>query len=82
MSMLVDRRKTHGNFRDVASVSQGLKEILKIGPSCAHLTDTEREGLEMILHKIARIVCGNPHFKDHWADIAGYATRVEEDCNV
>ena len=28
----------------------------------------------MILHKVARIMAGNPKEADHWRDIAGYAT--------
>ena len=27
----------------------------------------------MILHKIGRILAGDPNHKDHWVDIAGYA---------
>ena len=30
----------------------------------------------MILHKIARIGCGNPEFIDHWQDIIGYAQLI------
>lgn len=36
--------------------------------------------LEMIAHKVGRILAGNPHFEDHWADIAGYA-RLSADRN-
>ena len=32
--------------------------------------------MKMILHKIARIGCGNAQFIDHWRDIVGYATLV------
>lgn len=31
----------------------------------------------MILHKIARIMNGDPDHIDHWHDIAGYATLIE-----
>lgn len=33
----------------------------------------QREAMEMIVHKIGRIIHGNPHEADHWRDIAGYA---------
>jgi hypothetical protein len=36
------------------------------------------ESLDMILHKIGRIVAGDAAFKDHWVDIAGYATLVAD----
>jgi hypothetical protein len=32
----------------------------------------------MIVHKIGRIVNGNPDKVDHWDDIAGYATLVSD----
>ena len=32
----------------------------------------------MIVHKIARILAGDPNHADHWHDIAGYAILVEE----
>jgi len=31
----------------------------------------------MILHKIARILNGDPEYSDNWHDIAGYATLIE-----
>ena len=34
------------------------------------------ESLEMILHKIARILNGNPNYSDSWFDIAGYSMLV------
>lgn len=37
-----------------------------------------REALEMIAHKIGRILAGDPAYDDSWVDIAGYATRVAE----
>lgn len=37
-----------------------------------------KEALEMIQHKVARILNGNPEVKDHWTDIIGYATLVEK----
>jgi hypothetical protein len=35
-----------------------------------------QEAAEMIVHKLARIVNGNPFYMDSWVDIAGYATLV------
>ena len=36
----------------------------------------QREALEMIQHKIARIINGDPNYADSWVDIAGYAQLV------
>jgi hypothetical protein len=38
----------------------------------------QREALDMIAHKIARIINGDPDYADSWVDIAGYATLVSE----
>ena len=38
----------------------------------------QQEALEMILHKIARIVNGDPDYADSWVDIAGYAKLVAD----
>jgi len=69
------RAKTHGSFEANAEMSQALK--LRIGSAGnLGLSDTQREALDMIALKISRITTGNPNIKDHWADIAGYATLV------
>jgi hypothetical protein len=52
-----------------------------IGVQYADLLSTDAviaEALDMILHKIGRIVAGDATFKDHWVDIAGYATLVAD----
>lgn len=74
--VLAERKKQHGDFRDHSKIAQALKRVVKGGVSYHLLTDVELEGLEMTLHKIARIVSGDPHKKDHWVDIAGYNTLV------
>lgn len=30
----------------------------------------------MICHKMARIINGDPNYRDSWDDVAGYATLV------
>jgi hypothetical protein len=45
------------------------------------LDDDQSEALEMIAHKIARILNGDPNYVDSWLDIAGYATLVAERLN-
>lgn len=80
VQLLVNERgKTHGNFGDHARVTQRLKEVIqteladRVRRQQPYLTATQIESLEMIAHKIGRIVAGDPNFKDHWDDIAGYA---------
>jgi hypothetical protein len=42
------------------------------------LTDDQWEAMEMIAHKLARIINGDPDYHDNWADIAGYAKLVAD----
>lgn len=81
--VLRDREKTHGDFKTHAVVSVGLKQCVeeywKNGHSPLQTLTNEcvtREALDMILHKIGRIVAGDEMEPDHWLDIVGYATLV------
>jgi bcepNY3gp66 len=79
--ILAERGKTHGKFWEHAKVSQELKEAISchFDTHANSLSPQQQEALEMICHKIARIVAGNPNFVDHWRDIAGYATLVADE---
>jgi hypothetical protein len=77
--ILTERAKTHGDFRNTAELGQGAKLIWRSESGWSRLTPTQREALDMIASKIARILCGNPHAADHWVDIQGYAQLVAED---
>ena len=70
------RGNTHGDFSTNAQISQRFKDI--VGLYRGKLNAQQSEALDMIFHKIARILAGDPNFKDHWYDIQGYAKLVEE----
>jgi len=73
---LEQRGSRYGTFTTLASTAQDIKKaIFKSDPK---LTDDQRESLEMIAHKIARIVNGDPNYADSWVDLAGYATLVSD----
>jgi hypothetical protein len=38
-----------------------------------------QESLDMICHKMARILNGNPYHFDSWHDIIGYARLIESE---
>ena len=42
-------------------------------PGWQRLSPDKKEALEMIRHKIVRILNGDPEFHDSWHDIVGYA---------
>jgi hypothetical protein len=72
--ILAERQTTHGDFADVATLDQMMKDLFKTSPNWNRLTDVQRLSLEMIAHKIARILSGDPNHPDHQADIIGYAS--------
>jgi hypothetical protein len=76
LSFLPERQRTHGDFDRVSECAQRLKEFWRAHPSWSRMTPSQKEGIEMIEHKLCRILCGDPNFRDHWQDIAGYAMRV------
>ena len=81
---LGDRKMTHGDFRDHARITQSLKNVMRGQQGLKRLTDMQVEALEMIFHKVGRILAGDPNVHDHWDDIAGYAKitseRIPKDC--
>lgn len=78
--VLDQRAVDYGAFKDGAELMQGIKRLMaahaqKHGKTFA---DDQWEALEMIVHKIGRVVNGNPDKVDHWTDIAGYAKLVAD----
>lgn len=72
-SMVTARERTHGDFTLVAAVAAEMRDLLRAQPRWADMLVGQREALDMIALKMARIVCGDPGHLDHWDDIAGYA---------
>jgi hypothetical protein len=77
-STLADRGKRCGPFTGQATIAQLLKQDMRDTPQWKFLEHYQKEALEMIAHKIARILNGDPNYDDSWRDIAGYAMLV---CN-
>ena len=75
-AILKERGKQHGDFAVNARVSQDLKKVVRGSLPTNHLTPSQSEAIDMILHKISRIVAGDPNHIDHWVDISGYATLI------
>jgi hypothetical protein len=76
--ILKERSKTHGDFTDVANCSQQTLDGWRSKPGWDKLSLTQKEGLAMIAHKVARILSGNPNEREHWLDGAGYFTCVAD----
>jgi hypothetical protein len=76
--ILTERGKRYGVFEEHAILCQHLKAIMRNASGWDHLRSDQCEALEMVQHKIARILNGDPHYADSWRDIAGYATLVAD----
>lgn len=75
---LGERGKTYGTFAELGKISQPLKFVMRDQPGWYALDADQKEALEMIATKIARILNGDPNHADHWHDIAGYASLVDK----
>lgn len=79
--ILEERGKLYGDFKTHAEIAQQLKRVMAIYIKRKHvafLSSDQQEALDMIAHKIARILNGDPNHVDGWRDIAGYATLVAD----
>lgn len=76
---LEERGKRYGEFKTHADITQTLKSAMIAAPKWSVLTPSQKEALDMIAHKIGRILNGDPNYADSWHDIAGYATLVEDE---
>lgn len=75
---LTERGSRYGKFKDHARIAQDLKAIVRLHAHGRPLADDQREALDMIMHKVARILNGDPTYVDSWVDIAGYAQLVAD----
>jgi len=74
--ILAARGARYGMFKEHAKISQDIKDVMKATVVWDKLEDDQIKALEMVDHKIARILNGDPNYSDNWVDIAGYATLV------
>jgi succinylglutamate desuccinylase len=75
-AITAERGEQYGDFADQAHIAQDLKDYMRLMPGWNDLLPHQRESLDMIQHKISRILNGNPNIVDSWSDIAGYAHIV------
>lgn len=78
---LNERGSRYGKFTGHAEITQGLKDQMRASPNWGILSDDMKEALEMVAHKIGRILNGDPTYVDSWHDIVGYVKLVEDRLN-
>lgn len=76
--LITERASTHGDFELNTDFMQSVKGKMRVikGSKYSGLDAYQKEALDMIVHKIGRILFGDPTTVDHWDDIAGYAKLV------
>jgi len=79
--LIAERGSRYGKFSDGAIIMRNLKSVMHSTDGWERLGDSQKEALDMIQHKIGRVLNGDPNYDDNWKDIAGYATLIAEELN-
>ena len=80
-NILTERQNTHGDYKEVAEMAQLFRKLMRKTVGWTDMNDAQREALDSMATKFGRIGSGNPHFRDHWDDLAGYATLASMNCD-
>ena len=75
---LEERGSRYGSFEGHAQITQDFKDIMRNTRNWEILTPSMKEALEMVSHKVGRILNGDPTYADSWHDIAGYSQLVDK----
>lgn len=75
---LAERGSRYGSFDEHARITQAIKSAMADSPNWRHLAPDQREALEMVAHKVGRILNGDPCYHDNWHDIIGYVKLVAD----
>ena len=76
--ILQERGDNYGDFITQAYLSQQLKALVVKGENWGDMRPFQAEAMSMIIHKIARIINGDPDYVDSWRDVEGYAKLVAD----
>lgn len=75
---LEERGSRYGDFCEHARITQAIKSACVDSPNWPSLSADKREAIEMIAHKLGRVLNGDPEYHDSWHDIVGYAKLVAD----
>jgi len=77
---LTERGARYGLFMGHAEIAQELKALIRLHLEQRNkiLLPDQQEALDMICHKIARIINGDANYSDSWLDIAGYSKLIAD----
>jgi len=80
--ILEARGSKYGSFDMHALITQSIKIAMKNTKRWNDLNPAQKECLEMVAHKIGRILNGDPYYLDSWVDIIGYTQLVVDDIKL
>ena len=75
-NILKERGSRYGDFGSHAIITQTIKEAMRHSPNWAKLPNDMKEALEMVAHKVGRILNGDFTYTDNVVDIIGYMQLV------
>ena len=76
--VLKARSQRYGPYKVHAAAEQAIKRAMQSQPGWQNLNDVQQSVLDMVVHKIARILNGSADHADNWIDIAGYSKQTKE----
>lgn len=77
---LAERGARYGDFTDHANIVESVLDVWMATPGWAKLSADKRQTMRMLADKTARILNGDPEYRDNWHDIQGYAKLAEDRC--
>ena len=77
-AILAERGARYGKFTRHAKITQDLKRVMFGAKSRDEMADDIVEALEMLAHKVGRILNGDHEYADSWADLSGYSKLVAD----
>ena len=79
---LAERGARYGDFTDHAVIAQNIQDAMRRSAGWDHLDAVKKQALTVIADKIARVLSGDPDYRDNWHDMQGYAKLAEDRCAV
>ncbi len=76
--ILKERGERYGDFEIHALITQRIKGVMRDTTRWQELEPDQKEALDMVAHKIGRILNGDPKWADSWRDIEGYIKLVAD----
>lgn len=77
-STLEERGNRYGEFMHHALIAQNLQDVMRNTDGWRKLEADQKQALTVISDKIARMLNGDPSYRDNWHDLVGYAKLVDD----